>query len=58
MLAIGLALFLIGAFFFEGLIGLSGFGLNLGWSISYWPLLLIGAGIILLIRSFFEGERA
>jgi len=44
----GITMFLIGAVFFELIIGISGFGLG-----SYaWPTLLIVAGLVLLIRTW------
>jgi hypothetical protein len=46
-------MFLVGAVFFELIIGISGLGLGgLGW-----PLLLIGLGVILLIVNFLPGRR-
>jgi hypothetical protein len=46
---IGLVLFAVGLFFFEGIIDLSGLGAT---SITRWlgPVLLIGAGLLLLLR--------
>lgn len=44
----GVAIFLVGAAFFELVIGISGFGLG-----RYgWPLLLIGLGVIGVVRAF------
>jgi hypothetical protein len=49
---IGVMLFLIGAVFFELIIGISGFGLG-----SYaWPVLLIGAGVLWLLRGLMAGK--
>jgi hypothetical protein len=48
LVKIGLALFLVGAVFFELVIGISGFGLG-NWG---WPILLIALGVLLLIRNF------
>lgn len=44
---IGLAIFAVGALFFELVIGISGFGLG-NWA---WPALLIGLGLFLLLRN-------
>jgi hypothetical protein len=50
---VGIALFLVGAIFFELIIGISGLGLgSLGW-----PLLLIGLGVVLLVVNFLPGRR-
>lgn len=49
MTGIGLAIFVIGAFFFELVIGLSGFRFGAAW--MCWPALLIGLGIALLLSS-------
>lgn len=49
MTGIGLAIFVIGAFFFELVIGLSGFRFGAAW--LCWPALLIGLGIALLLSS-------
>ncbi len=45
--AIGVGIFLVGACFFELIIGISGFGLG-SWA---WPLLLIGLGLLVLVRN-------
>lgn len=58
MLLIGLALFAGGAFFFEGIMDLNGFGFVPAWSTSLWPLLLIGAGILLLVQNFVRNRNA
>lgn len=47
MTRIGLTIFLVGAIFFELIIGVSGFGLGR----SLWPILLIGFGLFLLLRN-------
>ena len=47
--AIGFAMFLIGGFFFELVIGIN--GLNFGVSWLCWPALLIGLGVILLLSN-------
>ena len=53
MATIGIVIFLVGAAFFELIIGLSGFGLGrLGLGPYVWPILLIGLGVIVLIRSW------
>jgi len=46
---IGFAMFIIGGFFFEVVIGISGFRFGVAW--QCWPVLLIGLGAILLIAS-------
>ena len=46
---IGLAIFVFGGFFFELGLGISGFRLGAAW--LYWPVLLIGIGIVLLLFS-------
>jgi len=50
----GIVIFLVGAIFFELIIGISGFGLS-RWGLGrfVWPILLIGLGILLLFRSFW-----
>lgn len=44
---IGAVIFVVAGAFFELIIGLNGFGLNVSW--ICWPTLLIGGGIITLI---------
>jgi hypothetical protein len=44
---VGAVIFVIVGAFFELVIGLNGFGLNVSW--VCWPTLLIGGGIITLI---------
>jgi hypothetical protein len=52
---IGAALFVAGAFFFELVVGISGFGLGLdGFG---WPLGLVIVGIVLLVGGFLYGRR-
>jgi hypothetical protein len=46
---IGLAMFIIGGFFFEAVIGINGFRFGISW--QCWPILLIGLGGILLLTS-------
>jgi hypothetical protein len=46
---IGFAMFVIGGFFFEVVIGINGFGFGAAW--QCWPGLLIGLGIILLLSN-------
>ena len=46
---IGLAMFIIGGFFFEVVIGINGFGFGAAW--QCWPALLIGLGVILLLSN-------
>lgn len=54
--AIGAALFLVGTFFFELVVGVSGFGFGLG---SFgWPLGLVVAGIMLLVGGFLYRRRS
>ena len=45
---VGFIIFAIGAAFFELVLGIGGFGLG-RWG---WPILLIGLGILLLLRNF------
>lgn len=47
MSGVGAVIFVIAGAFFELVIGLNGFGLNISW--VCWPTLLIGGGIITLI---------
>lgn len=49
MSGIGFAMFVIGGFFFEVVIGINGFGFGAAW--QCWPGLLIGLGIILLLSN-------
>jgi hypothetical protein len=52
---IGAALFVAGAFFFELVVGISGFGLGLdGFG---WPLGLVIVGIVLLVGGFLHRQR-
>jgi hypothetical protein len=46
---IGLAIFVLGGFFFELGLGISGIRLGAAW--LYWPVLLIGIGIVLLLSN-------
>jgi hypothetical protein len=46
---IGLAIFVFGGLFFELGLGISGFRLGAAW--LYWPALLIGIGIVLLLSN-------
>jgi hypothetical protein len=46
---IGLAMFVIGGFFFELVIGINGFRFGLSW--LCWPALLIGLGVVLLLAN-------
>ena len=46
---IGLAMFIIGGFFFELVIGINGFHFGASW--LCWPALLIGLGVILLLSN-------
>jgi hypothetical protein len=47
--AIGFAMFLMGFFFFELVIGINGFNLGVSW--LCWPALLIGLGVVLLLTN-------
>jgi hypothetical protein len=52
---IGAALFVVGAFFFELVVGISGFELGLdGFG---WPLGLVMVGIVLLVGGFLYRQR-
>lgn len=53
--AVGIGIFLVGAFFFEFIIGLSGFPFRLG--AAFWPLLLIGLGLFLLVKNLVGSRR-
>ena len=56
MTVVGLAIFLVAGAFFEGVVGLSGFGIrHLGGYV--FPALLIGLGVILLFTNLFSGRR-
>jgi len=46
---IGFAMFIIGGFFFEVVIGINGFRFGAAW--QCWPVLLIGLGMILLLSN-------
>jgi hypothetical protein len=52
---IGAALFLVGAFFFELVVGISGFGFGLGR--FGWPLGLVIVGILLLVGGLLYRRR-
>jgi len=53
LVKVGLSIFVVAAFFFELVIGISGFGLGrLGW-----PLLLIALGLFLLLRNLSSAWR-
>lgn len=47
MTGVGVVIFVVAGAFFELIIDLNGFGLNVSW--LCWPILLIGGGIITLI---------
>jgi hypothetical protein len=49
MSGIGFAMFVIGGFFFELVIGINGFNIGLTW--LCWPALLIGLGVVLLLSN-------
>jgi hypothetical protein len=52
---IGIVLFLVGAFFFELAVGISGFGFGLDR--FGWPLLLVILGMLLLLGGFIYRRR-
>ena len=52
---IGIVLFLVAAFFFELIVGISGFGFGLDR--FGWPLLLVIVGILLLVSGFLYRRR-
>jgi hypothetical protein len=53
---IGGVIFLVGAVFFELIIGISGFGLGrLGLGSYAWAILLVGLGVIILLRTWRRG---
>jgi hypothetical protein len=52
---IGFAIFIFAGFFFELVIGISGFHFGVAW--LCWPGLLIGLGIIVLFSNFFLQRR-
>jgi hypothetical protein len=52
---IGAALFVVGAFFFELVVGISGFGIGLGR--FGWPLGLVLLGIVLLVGGLLYRRR-
>lgn len=49
LIGIGLAIFILGGFFFEAVIGINGFRLGTAW--LCWPGLVIGLGIVLLLSN-------
>lgn len=55
--SIGLTIFLVGAVFFELIIGISGFGIGRLARFA-WPLLLIGAGAFFLLRNMWPSSSA
>ena len=52
---IGAALFVVGAFFFELVVGISGFGF--GFDRFGWPLGLVIVGIVLLVGGLVRQRR-
>ncbi len=52
---IGIGIFLVGGFFFEFIIGISGFGLGRLGRFA-WPILLIGLGIFFILRNQLSRE--
>jgi hypothetical protein len=55
MAVIGSGILLVGLFFFEGLIGLSGF--NLGLGSLFLPIFFIGLGVLVLLLNFLPGRN-
>jgi hydrogenase/urease accessory protein HupE len=52
---IGGAIFLVGFFFFEVILGIGGMGLaRVGMSRLSWPVLLIGIGVIVIIYTLMS----
>ena len=54
--AIGFAMFLIGGFFFELVIGINGLHFGVSW--LCWPALLIGLGVILLLSNLLPQRNS
>ena len=54
--AIGFAMFVIGGFFFELVLGIN--GLNFGMSWLCWPALLIGLGVVLLLSNLLPRRNS
>jgi len=52
---LGLFMFAIGFVFFELIIGISGFGLE-NFGLPVFPMILIFAGVMVLVRSLFRGR--
>jgi hypothetical protein len=52
---IGVVLFVVGAIFFELVVGISGLGIGLGD--FGWPLALVMVGIVLLVGGFLHWQR-
>ncbi len=55
LINLGLAMFAIGFVFFELIIGINGFGIN-NFGLPVFPILLIFAGIIILIRALSKSR--
>jgi hypothetical protein len=56
MSGIGFAIFVIGGFFFELVIGINGFRFGPAW--LCWPALLIGLGVTLLLSSLLPRRKS
>jgi hypothetical protein len=54
--AIGFAMFVIGGFFFELVIGINGFHFGVSW--LCWPALLIGLGVVLLLANLLPRRNS
>ena len=54
---IGIVIFLVGAVFFELIIGISGFGIGRLGRFA-WPILLIGLGIFFVLRNVWPSSSA
>ena len=52
---VGLSIFVVGFLFFELIIGISGFGLG-RFGLPRFPMILIFAGALMLVRSFFHAK--
>lgn len=53
---LGLTMFAVGFLFFEGLVGISGFGLR-NMDLPFFPTLLIAAGLIILVKSLWGMKK-
>ena len=55
MAGIGFGMFIFGAFFFELVIGISGFRIGAAW--YCWPAMLIGLGFVVLLTSLLPRQN-